>query len=254
MNGTHTTTTALATYIRILLVLFISVLFVALIPYGGPENASFLSNQLFNVGFLFGITAGFMISISLARKQAIEEYISLELNKIRRMYHLGYHLSLAEPQLRPWFKGLRAELDAYLGGFQEHQFYRYEEGNQAFRRVTYAVYGLPKLGIPYNADLYASLLDAAGTTTEAREYIRSKKNAYIGRFQWLVIIILAVTFAVILAGATKPDLLSRVASAVVIFNLYLVLHLLFEYDHPNKKKNRILSDRYVKNAVAFEKK
>ena len=47
MKGSHTTTTAVGTYVRILLVLCISALFVTFIPYGGPENASFFRGDAF---------------------------------------------------------------------------------------------------------------------------------------------------------------------------------------------------------------
>jgi len=66
-------------------------------------------------------------------------------------------------------------------------------------------------------------------------------------FQWLVVGVVAVTLGFILVGATPKDLASTIASAVVIFNLFLVLDLLYEYDHSNTKKDRYIAKLYSGN-------
>jgi uncharacterized integral membrane protein len=237
------------TYVRILALVPLSVVLLFFIPYytRNSEFQYFFSNQVVNMGILYAIIVGFLMSLTLSRKQSLEEYVSLELNKIRRIYHLAYNLQLSEPRLKPWFEKLIETLRTYLRMFCITTFSQYEQGNPLFRRVTYTIYALPSLRLPYNSELYQFLLDAAGDATEAREYIREKKESSIGMFQWLVIIVVTMVLSAIIAATTPDDLISRFVSAVVIFSILLSLDLLYEYDQEYKQKNRYLADRYANN-------
>ncbi|MBU1032680.1 MAG: hypothetical protein ABII13_00420 [Patescibacteria group bacterium] len=249
MKKAHTITTYYMTYVRIFVLALLSVLFVTIVPLVSllREIQEFLLNQVVNMGILYAIISGFLLSITLRRRQSLDEYISLELNKIRRIYHLSLHLKEAEPRLAKWFNSLKDALKKYQDRFRGESFSKYDEGNPLFREVTYTIYRLPSLGIIYNTELYRSLLDAAATATESREFIRSKMTNAIGFFQWLVIGMVTVTLGIILVGSTPKDLTSTLAAAAVIFNLFLVLLLLYEYDHSNSKKDQYLASVYANN-------
>jgi hypothetical protein len=163
------------------------------------------------------------------------------------MYHMALHMAKHEPKLEPWLKNLKEDLDAYLGMFRDVSFYVYERGNDLFRSVTYTIYSLPSLNIPFNEDLYRALLNASAKATEARQNIRSKKDQTIGYFQWTVILIVTFTFAWILTSATDPSPNARVVAGIIIFNILLVIDLLYEYDRFNDKKLRFLADLYANN-------
>lgn len=247
MKMIHATTTHLITYVRILVLFVVSFCLVWFVPTAPERLTDFFYAHAFNLGVLYAITIGFLMSLTLSRRQLIEEYIALELNKIRRLYHLSYHLRKAQPKLDTWFKRLQKEIEQYLRSFRKVSFARYEKGNVAFRKATYLIYELPSLGIPYNQDLYGALLETTATATEAREFIRSKKDHHIGRFQWMVTVVITVTFCLTIAVFTPADFWARITSLFAIFCVFLTLQLVFEYDRSNERKHRYIAKLYVSN-------
>lgn len=235
-----------------MILLIFSLFFVLIVPLFGVGAQDFYINNLNYLGFLYAILMGFLMSIAIQRRRSLDEYISQELHGIRRMYHLALHMTKEQPELAMWLKKLKEDMDGYMSMFREVSFHVYERGNDLFRGVTYTVYSLPTLGIMYNTDLYRALLNASAKTTEARQYIRSKKNQYIGYFQWTVILVITFTFAWILASAMPNTTNAQVVTAVIIFNILLVLDLLYEYDRFNDKKLRLLADMYANNLANVE--
>jgi len=137
MKQTHDPTFFIITYVRLLALMVISVLMTVFMPFYVAQNADlqlFFTNQLVNMGILYALIVGFLMSITLTRKQALEESVSLELNKIRRIYHLAFHIQRAEPRLHAWYEGLLDALREYLGIFCKKSFAEYEEGNRIFRK------------------------------------------------------------------------------------------------------------------------
>lgn len=252
MTTSHFTTTHIITYIRIVFIMAASVIFVLVIPFFGLEARDILLENVVHMGILYAIIAGFLMSIAIQRKRTLDNDISLELNKIRRIYHLGLHLTREQPALEPWFKELKEHLEAYASLFREVTFQVYERGNDLFRNVTYTIYDLPSKRAPYNRELYLSLLEAAASATEAREDIRSKKDQTIGHFQWLVISIVTLTFAWLITSATPQSTDARMVTAIIVFNLFLVLDLLYEYDRFNDKKLLYIASMYANNLSNVE--
>ena len=249
MKKIHTTSTSPITYLRILILAFLSLVFVRTIPFltEQTEIFNFFSNQVVNMGILYAIIVGFLMSLTLRRKKSLNEFVSQELNKIRRIYHLSKHLTKAQPKLKEWFEDVKEALSNYNDLFCSHNFRSYDLGNPLFRKVTYTIYGLPSLKVSYNSELYKSLLDTAAAATESREFIRSKRVQTIGAFQWFVLIVVTITLASILVASTPGDMMSRLVTTAVVFNLFLVLLLIYEYDTPNEKMNRIYAGFYAHN-------
>ena len=249
MRRTHTTTTSLSTYIRLFILAFLSIAFVRAIPFltKQTEIFNFFSSQVVNMGILYAIIVGFLMSMTLKRKQSLDIFISLELNKIRRIYHLSKHLYKAQPKLKKWFEETQVAIQDYNKLFCGFDFDSYELGSPLFRKVTYNAYKLPTLKVDYNDELYKSLLSATAKATESRESIRSKLVQTIGAFQWLVLIVVTITLSTILVSSTPDDVMSRVATTAVVFNLFLVLQLLYEYDTPNKKMKHAFAEKYAHN-------
>jgi hypothetical protein len=250
MNQSHDPSFFVSTYLRLLVLMAVSIVMVVFIPFYAAQSddlLTYFTNQLVNMGILYAIIVGFLMSITLTRKQALEESVTLELNKIRRIYHLAFHIQRAEPKLHAWYDGLLRAFHEYLGFFCKKSFAKYEEGNEIFRKITYAIYGLPALNIPYNSELYEYLLDATSSVTEARESIRAKKDSTIGMFQWLVIVLVTMILSAMVAATTPWDLISRYVSTIVIFCLFLVLDLLYEYDQEYQRTDRYLAEFYANN-------
>ena len=136
---------------------------------------------------------------------------------------------------------------AYQDFFCDDLFSNYELGNPLFRKITYTIYELPSRGTPYNSELYQFLLDSSTAATEARQYIRSKLSHPIGRFQWLTIILVTLTLSAILVASTPLDLASRLVTGAVIFNMFLILELMYEYDRTNVSAERRIARLYTEN-------
>ncbi|MBD3251083.1 hypothetical protein GF380_01250 [Candidatus Uhrbacteria bacterium] len=252
MKSIHSTMTHVMTYLRILTLLIFSFFFVLIIPFLGLEAQEFLQNILSYLGFLYAILMGFLMNIAIQRRRLLDDYISKELNTIRRIYHLSLHIAKDQPKLEQWTKNLKEDLDAYLTLFRDASFYVYERGNELFRQVTYTIYRMPMLKVRYNQDIYKTLLETTGEATEARQMIRQKKDQYVGHFQWAITMILTFTFAWILTSATPADPSARVVTAIAIFNILLVLDLLYEYDRFNDKKLRYIANMYANNLANVE--
>lgn len=232
-----------------MIIVLIAIGMVAAFPFvtQDAEIQNFFFNQVVNMGILYAILIGFFTSMSLSRKQALDEYIQIELNKLRRMYHLGLHLVKAEPRLAPWFEDLKNAIRAYQDFFCDDLFSNYELGNPMFRKLTYTIYELPARGIPYNSELYQYLLDASTAATEARQYIRSKLAHPIGSFQWVTILLVTLTLSSILVASTPADLSSRLVTAAVVFNMFLVLEFMYEYDRSDARTERAVARMYANN-------
>jgi len=226
-----------------------SILFVQAVPFltERTDFFQFFSNQVVNMGILYAIIVGFLMTITLKRKQALDEFVSQELNKIRRIYHLSKNIALDNPKLKKWFGEIRKGLTDYSELFCEHDFGFYDLGSPLFRKVTYIIYALPRERTPYNDSLYKSVLDAVAAATESREYIRSKRDQMIGMYQWIVISVVTGTLSAILITSTPDDMISRIVTTAVVFNLFLVLLLIYEYDTPSHKINRIYASYYAHN-------
>jgi hypothetical protein len=154
--------------------------------------------------------------------------------------------------LETWFERIRNAIITYLKSFEGQTFASYEKGNPLFRAVTYGVYTLPSLNEPYNTELYEGILQTTNEATEARENIRSKKNDYIGRFAWFVVIIISLIFSIMIMAFTPHDALLRAIAAGVIFCLFLVIQLIYEHDRDGSVRERFLAKKYLHDLQALE--
>src|SRR5690242_10781156 len=76
------------------------------------------------------LLAGIFLAVAcvrgINRQEELSETIGLELNKVRRIYHLGKNLS-TDSRLRQWFTDLHGYLYAYLTAFDKKDFSQYQE-------------------------------------------------------------------------------------------------------------------------------
>lgn len=216
-----------------------------MVPYTGPAALDHIAPRAINLGILFSITVGFLMFKSLGRRSDIDNYIALELNKVRRLYHLALHISRTQPDAESWFAAVKGSIREYLGLFRTFTLHEYELGNSIFRSITYAIYSLPRQVKKYPPELYDSLLAATAEATLAREYIRAKKDDQVSLFSWIVVILISLAFSGLIIMATPPDPLLRLVGASVIFCMFLVLQLIFEHDRSNSKRDRAWAQRYV---------
>ncbi len=247
MRRAHTTTKNPMTYVRLLLIAIFSFLLVVLLPATDTRYEQLFLTHAYNLGLIYAVIIGFLMSLSLTRHQQIEEHISIELNKIRRIYHLSVHLAKKDKNSAAWLKQAVTAIKKYLGYFKTHSFTEYEGSNELFREISYGIYALPEQGFAYDESLYQALLEATSDATVAREQIQAKKDYSIGRYQWIVLLVVSLAFFVMMVLNTPLDWVARTASGIVIFSFLIALNLLYEYDFSNPIKFRIISQQYSDN-------
>lgn len=248
----HTTAANPTTYLRMLALALVATLIAMRVPYAGEGALDFVAPRAVNLGILFSITVGFLMYKSLNRRSDLENYIALELNKIRRMYHLSRHIAKTASGSDAWLAAVTGGIREYLGLFKTFSFNDYRMGNPLFRSITYAVYALPSQVKKYNSDLYQALLATTGEATEAREFIRAKKDDRVSLFSWIIVSMVSVIFSIIVIASTPYELVLRAIGALVILCLFLVLQLIFEHDRANSLRDHVWAHRYVDDLVSLD--
>ncbi|HUO75797.1 MAG TPA: hypothetical protein VMU12_02705 [Candidatus Paceibacterota bacterium] len=253
MAKRHSTAANPITYVHTLLALAVAGVLAFRIPYAGSEALDYIAPRAVNVGILFSIVVGFLMYKSLTRRSDIDNSVSLELNKVRRMYHLARHIAKAQPAADGWFSAVRGGIREYLGMFRTLSLHEYDLGNSLFRSVTYAVYSLPSQVDEYDVPLYESLLEATGQATEAREFIRAKKDDQISLFSWIVVVFVSLAFAVLIIASTPQVFLLRLVGTAVILCLFMVLQLIYEHDRTNSRRDRNWAVQYLDNLTSLDR-
>jgi hypothetical protein len=253
MPKRHTTAANWLTWVHSLVLAAIAIAIAMYVPYAGSAIHDFVSARGVNLGILFSMTVGFLMYKSLTRRSDIDHYTALELNKVRRIYHLAKHIAKAQPKASAWLAAVRGGVHEYLGLFRTFTFRQYELGDPLFRHITYAVYSLPSVTKTYNSELYDSLLEASGQATEAREFIHAKKDDTVSLFSWFVVAFIALAFGGVIVSATPADAVVRGIGALAIFCMFLVLQLIYEHDRANHQRDRAWADRYVTDLESLER-
>jgi hypothetical protein len=248
----HAVTRSPATYVRLLLIATAVTLACSLLATPSPEIIDFLKSQARNLTVLYAILVGFIAAEVISRRRKLDEQVALELNKIRRLYHLSLHIAKASPALKPWFEQVKTAIKKYLEWFEKDDFRKYEKGNPLFRQITYTIYSIPFGKLTNGADIYKALLDTAGSATEAREYIRQGLyQRYVGQFAWMTLFLVSITFGTFLILSTPSDWQHRLATGIIVFNLFLVLQLIYEYGHINKRKSDAYDELYHQDLISL---
>jgi hypothetical protein len=186
---------------------------------------------------------------AMDRHEALGEWIALELNKIRRVYHLAKNLGASE-NLRQWFTEVHEYVYAYLSSFEGKNFSEYEETNAAFRRVSYHVYQIPELKTDKERALYDELLDAAGLVAGARQRIKEIWNGGLPRPLWnLLVLAAAAAGAAVLFAVGSID---RLVAALLLSVLVIAVTLVRETDTMRTLDGGALPKRYVENIARLE--
>jgi hypothetical protein len=201
---------------------------------------------------LAAIVLGFLIYHAADRRRQLLQTVNLELNKLRRVYHLSKNLSDVDAQrYRGWFTELHGNLYAYMSGFGERDFGRYEDSNKDFRSLSYHIYKVPELRSNKEESLYDELLRTIATVAEARQQIKEAKDSRLSAYVWLIILLLVLNVAVTVWLSTSPTLISFVVSGVTIISFLFAVDLLWEVDTLASERKDI-AQRYVDNIGRIE--
>lgn len=237
------------TLLRLLLIAAGSFSFTSLIPASSVVGESRLDLV---PGVLAAVLLGFMIYHAAERRRDLLQTVNLELNKLRRIYHLSKNLSDIDSQrYRGWFTGMHGKLYDYMTSFADKDFRNYEDTNATFRELSYHIYKVPELRSNKEESLYDELLRTIAIVAESRQQIKEANESRMSFYAW-VIILLVVTGVMATAGLSVVDtVVARAASGIVIACTLFTVDLLWEVDTLGTEQKEI-SMRYVENIGRIE--
>jgi len=220
-----------------------------LTPAGAP--LSVLSRLDLPAVVIFVALFGMLAFTAVDRRQRLKEAIALELNKIRRVYHLGKNLGAA-PHLRGWFTDLHGYIYDYLGTFEKFDLRDYDKGNALFRKIAYHLYTVPELKEVKEQVLYDELLDASAIVSDARQRVMALHRSRFTHHHWFELLLAILLFvAAVLAGTTTAPY-SRLISALTLGSGFLLALTFFTHDIWTEEGDKLLAKEYVKNIARLE--
>jgi hypothetical protein len=219
--------------------------------YEPSPLAGTAGNLLIPLAVIFAAVFGLLAYVSISRRERLKEETAKELNKLRRIYHLGKNLGTA-PYLRSWFTDLHGFIYDYLGAFAKFDLSDYEKGNAFFRRIAYHVYTLPELHEVKEQVLYDELLEATSDVSNARQKIATLYRIRYANSHWFELIALVLSFTVSAVIAIADSLLSRILTANLLVAGYVLMLTFLFHDLWTKPGDRRLADEYVKNIARLE--
>lgn len=194
------------------------------------------------------VMLGFSAHRALSRRDDLAEEIAIELNKLRRVYHLGKNLG--SERHRQWFTELHGHLYAYLTAFDKKDFSQYDQTNGAFRKFSYHLYQIPSLETEKERVLYRELLEAAGQVAGARQRIQELWNGGMSSALWNVALSMVALSAVAVRMAMGPS--DQNVAVLVIATLGCAAVFLRGADDLRSLGGGGLSKRYVENIARLE--
>lgn len=231
---------------RLLAVLVASFALAMLAPVSAG-SAALAAGAVFTSALLFAL----LLQRSLRRRDELNEWVAIELNKVRRIYHLCRNLG-TEARHRQWFTDMHGYVYGYLMAFDKKKFSQYQETNAQFRKLSYHLYQIPSLETEKERVLYRDLLEAAGVVAGARQRIQEIWNGGLPASVWNGLAILAFAAAAAVLTAMGPS--DRFTAALVMTALGASAVMAREADDMRKMAGEDLSKRYVENIARLELK
>jgi len=235
--------------LRVLIALVVAFALAYLTPPGSPLST--LARFDIPAVILFAAVFGMVAFTAITRRENLKEAVAIELNKLRRIYHLGKNLGAAT-HLRGWFTDLHGFIYDYLGNFEKYNLSQYDRGNALFRKIAYHVYTVPELKEVKEEVLYGELLDATSVVSDARQRIVSLYKSRYTKSHWFELALVLGLFTAAVLGATTEMSSSRFISAMTLSIGYLLALSFFSHDIWTDEGDATLAKEYVKNIARLE--
>ncbi len=197
------------------------------------------------------LIVAFLIQQADVRRRELQTAVYMELNKLRRIYHLSRNLSSISPRFRSWFTDLHGFLMAYLSAFGDKDLSRYKETNLAFRQLSYHIYTIPELETAKERALFGDLLKTTSVVAESRQKIKELLVSRLSPYSWVVVLLLAAGFAVTTLAAMTEASSSRLVAGIAVGSVLLAIDLLWEVDTMSSEM-KPWAQRYVRNIAKLE--
>ncbi len=237
------------TAVRALIAILIAFVLGYLAPPSAPAGT--MSRLDIPAALFFAVFFGILAFTAIDRRQRLKEAIATELNKLRRVYHLGKNLGQA-PHHRGWFTELHGFIYDYLGTFEKFSLSEYDKGNALFRKIAYHVYTVPELKEVKEQVLYEELLDATAIVSDARQRVMSLHKSRYTNHHWFEVLLVIVLFVASVLGATTALPASRLMSALTLSLGFLLALAFLTHDTWTERGDKALAKEYVKNIARLE--
>ncbi|HTK05472.1 MAG TPA: hypothetical protein VL500_07840 [Candidatus Eisenbacteria bacterium] len=217
-----------------------------------PVGDDITSGELHLAGALFmAAIISLLVRDAAARRQKLFEAVRVELNKIRRIYHLAKNLAAANQKYRTWFTDMHGYVYEYLSSFAGKDFDSYDGFNASFRKLSYHIYTVPDLETKKDEALFQDLLRTASTVAESRQQIKELWDSRLSAYGWTVVLLMTLAFVVTTTMAMSETYASRLSAGLLIATALLAVDLLWETDTlAGEKKD--MATRYVDNIGRLE--
>lgn len=223
----------------------------AMIPAYDDSSAATINIA---IAVVYAAFVSVILTMVTSRRGKIFDAVRLELNKLRRLYHISKNLSSFAPErFRVWFTDLHGHLNGYLGFFSGKDFGEYDSSNAAFRKLSYHVYTLPELESRKEQALFEDILHTTAQVAEARQQIKELWDNRLSGYMWTVLMLMTATFMVSTGFATSDTLGGRVSAGAAFAVALLVVDLLWEVDTMSSERHG-MAKRYADNLAKLELK
>lgn len=237
------------TIIRLVLIAVVSYLLVLLLPEMSRAGSARVDTV---PAILTAVVIGFLIFHAADKRRNLLQTVNLELNKLRRIYHLSKNLTNVDNQrYRSWFTVLHRNLYQYMNGFSERDFSRYEDSNKDFRELSYHIYMIPDLRSNKEESLYDELLRTIAIVAESRQQIKQSQDSRLSAYAWVIVLLLVLNVLVAAWLSTSDMDVSKLATALVFMGFLFAVDLLWEVDTLSSERKEI-ANRYVENIGRIE--
>lgn len=201
---------------------------------------------------LFAAMSVLVLAQVTARRKRLFDAMRLELNKLRRLYHISKNLSTAAPdRYRGWFTQLHGFLYGYLTFFSGNDFDSYDGSNAAFRKLSYHVYTIPEIETRKQQALFDDLLRTTASIAEARQHIKELWDERITANLWLILLLLGGGFSLTAALAMGDSSASRLVVGSSFAAAFLIVDFLLELDMLEDDRKG-MAKRYADNVAKLE--
>ena len=229
---------------KFLIVVALSLALALVFPIQGASPA-------YAVAAVVAVTSilGVVFLRAVKRHEDLANWVAVELNKIRRVYHLGKNLGLSGDH-RGWFTELHGYVYGYLQSFDKKSLSEYQETNGDFRKVSYHLYTIGELATDKEKVLYREMLEAAGAAAVARQHIQELRDGGLPIQVWTVFYGLTTLAAAVTLTTVTPG--ARLAVGFTNAVLFIIFMIAKDTDQLKTLNGRALAERYVENIARLE--
>ncbi len=202
---------------------------------------------------VFAVTILIFARQASDRRRQLLSTVYLELNKLRRIYHIAKNLAGESNRYRSWFMEIHGNIHMYLAAFEGSTLQEYSGNNPGFRRLSYHVYTAPELETDKEKILYSDLIKTTGIVAETRQHIKDLLASRLTDSDWTWLLLSSVVALLSLAALADASGAGRLTCGLMIGVVLGGLDYIRSLDRLDDELLE-LSGRYVRNISKLQYK